>query len=79
MRRCIDVSFGNIKLLSGIQEALTLALMLITILALFYADIDFNYKIVIAVFSFTAIMLANFAAAILKQQKEMKEQQIKQA
>ncbi len=73
------MSFGNIKVFNGIQEALVLALMLVTMLALFYADIDFAYKIGIAVFSFTVIFLATLATAILRQQKEQKERQLKQA
>jgi|YelNatPaOPRAMG01_1025707.scaffolds.fasta_scaffold177128_2 hypothetical protein len=73
------LSFGNIKVFNGVQEALVLALMLVTMLALFYADIDFTYKIGIAVFSFTVILLSTLATAILRQQKEQREQQIKRA
>ncbi len=71
------MSFGNIKVFNGVQEALVLALMLVTMLALFYADISFTYKIGIAAFSFTIIFLATLATAILRQQKEQREQQIK--
>jgi membrane protein implicated in regulation of membrane protease activity len=74
-----QLSFGNIKVFSGIQQALVLALMMITMLALFYVDIDFSYKIEIAVFSFAVIFLATLATAILRQQKESSESQIKQA
>jgi hypothetical protein len=73
------MSFGNIKIFSGLQEVLVLALMLVTMLALFYADIDFTYKVGIGVFSFTVIFLATLATAILRQQKEQREQQAKQA
>jgi len=73
------LSFGNIKVFSGIQQALVLALMMITMLTLFYVDIDFMYKIEIAVFSVAVIFLATLATAILKQQKESRENQIKQA
>jgi hypothetical protein len=73
------LSFGNIKIFNGIQEALVLALMLVTMLALFYADIDFTYKIGIAAFSFIVIFLATLATAILRQQKEQRQQQLKKA
>jgi len=73
-----QLSFGNIKVFSGIQQALVLALMMITMLTLFYVDIDFMYKIEIAVFSVTIIFLATLATAILRQQKENRESQIKQ-
>jgi len=52
---------------------------MITMLTLFYVDIDFMYKIEIAVFSVAVIFLATLATAILKQQKESRENQIKQA
>ena len=70
------MSFRNIKLLHGVQEALSLALMLIAMLVVFYSDLDFNLKIVIGLFSFTVVIFANFAAAILRQQKEMRQQQL---
>jgi hypothetical protein len=73
------MSFGNTRILSGVQEALSIALTLVTVLALFYVEMDWSYKIAIAVFSFTVIFLANLAAVILRQQKEQREQQIKQA
>jgi len=73
------MSFGNLKVLSGIQEALILALMLVTVLALFYVEMDVIYKVTLGVFAFTIIFLATLASAILKQQKELKENQLKQA
>ncbi|MGD6807830.1 MAG: hypothetical protein ACQCN4_12840 [Candidatus Bathyarchaeia archaeon] len=73
------MSFGNTRLLSGVQEALMLALMLVTVLGLFYVEMDFTYKIAIALFSFSVIILGNLAAAMLKQQKELREKQMKQA
>jgi hypothetical protein len=73
------MSFGNRRLLNGVQEALSLALMMVTILALFYVEMDFSYKIAIAVFSFSVIFLGNLAAAMLRQQKELREKQMKQA
>ncbi len=72
------MSFGNFKMFNGIQEALFLALMLVTIMAI-YLDIDLTYKIGIAVLSFTVIFLSSLAFAILKQQKEIRQKQLKQA
>lgn len=74
------MSFNNLnKVFGTIQEALVLALMLITMLTLLYVDIDLSYKIAIAIFSFTVIFLATLANAILQQQKELRKQQMSQA
>ncbi len=62
-----------------VQEALVLALTLITVLALFALDIDFSYKIGIAIFAFAVIFLASLANVIIQQQKELRKQQINQA
>jgi len=71
----IKLSFGNMKVFNGIQEALVLALMLVSVLVLFYVNIDFTYKIGIAVIVFTIIFLATLAATLLRQQKEIKQAQ----
>ena len=63
------------KVFSGVQEALILALMLVTILALFYVNMDIIYKIGIAVIVFAIIFLATLAATLLRQQKEIKQAQ----
>lgn len=60
------------KVFNGIQEALVLALMLVTILTLFYVNIDITYKIGVAVIVFAVIFLATLAASLLRQQKEIK-------
>jgi hypothetical protein len=73
------LSFGNLRVFTGIQEALILALMLITMFALFYVEMDIIYKVTLGVFAFTIIFLASIASAILKQQKQLKEKQLKQA
>jgi hypothetical protein len=73
------MSFGNFRVFNGIQEALILALMLITMFALFYVEMDIIYKVTLGVFAFTIIFLASIASAILKQQKQIKEKQLKQA
>jgi len=62
-----------------VQEAFVLALVLITVLALFVLDIDFSYKIGIAIFSVAVIFLASLANVIIQQQKELSKRQISQA
>jgi hypothetical protein len=69
------LSFGSLKVFNGIQEALVLGLMLVTVLALFYVDMDISYKIGIAVVVFTIIFLATLAATLLRQQREIKQAQ----
>jgi hypothetical protein len=68
------MSFGT-KVFSGVQEALMLALMMVTILTLFYVNIDLIYKIGIAAMVFAIIFLATLASALLRQQKEMRRAQ----
>ena len=63
------------KIFSGIQEALVLALMLVSMLVLFYVDIDWTFKIGIAVIVFTIIFLSTLAAALLRQLREIKQAQ----
>ena len=58
--------------LSGVQEVLVLALMLVSIFALFFSDIEFTYKISIAALVFSIIFLASLANQLLKQEKEKK-------
>ncbi len=64
------------KVFSGIQEALVLALMMVSVLTLFYVNIDITYKIGIAVMAFTIIFLATLAATLLRQQREIKQAQV---
>jgi 4-hydroxybenzoate polyprenyltransferase len=69
------MSFGNsLKMFSGIQQALILALMMVSVFSLFYIDIDLTYKIGIGVFAFTVIFLMTLATQILRQQKEENQQ-----
>lgn len=73
------MSFGNIKIINGVEGALSLALMLVAMFAVVYLpDIDLTTRIGIAVFAFTVFMLFNLASAMLKQQKELRERQMKQ-
>jgi hypothetical protein len=58
------------KVFSGVQEVLVLALMMISVFALMYVEMDITYKIGIAVLTFTIIFLATLATQILRQQKE---------
>jgi hypothetical protein len=69
------LSFGSLKVFNGIQEALVLGLMLVSVLALFYIDMEISYKIGIAVIVFTIIFLATLAATLLRHQRENKQAQ----
>ncbi len=71
------MSFGNLKVFNTIEEALILALMLVTVMVLFYVDLDLTFKIGIAAFAFAVIFLSTLASAMLRQQKEMRENQLK--
>lgn len=74
------MSFGNIRVLSGVQEVLSLVLMIVAMMAVIYLpDIDLMVRVGIAVFAFAIIMLINLATALLRQQKEIRERQMKQA
>ena len=63
------------KVFNGIQEALVLALMLVSMLVIFYVNIDWTYKIGIAIIVLAIIFLSTLAAALLRQQKETKQAQ----
>ncbi len=69
------MSFGP-KVFSGVQEALVLALMLVTVFALFYVNIDISYKIGIGAIVFMIIFLITLATQILRQQAEVKKASI---
>ncbi|UCF45181.1 MAG: hypothetical protein JSW44_00635 [Candidatus Bathyarchaeota archaeon] len=56
--------------MSGVQEILVLALMLVSVFAIFYSDMEFTYKIGIAVLVFSVIFLTTLASQVLKQEKE---------
>jgi hypothetical protein len=66
------MSFGP-KVFSGIQEVLVLTLMLVSVFALFYVNIDITYKVGIAVMAFAVIFLSTLATQILRQQKDTKK------
>jgi hypothetical protein len=56
--------------LSTVQEVLVLALMLVSVFALFFSDIDFTYKLGIAALAFAVIFLTSLASQLLKHEKE---------
>ena len=61
------------KNFGSVQEVLVLALMFVSVFALFYVDLDIMYKVGIAVLVFSVIFLTTLAAQILRQQKESKQ------
>ena len=63
----LRLGLGN---LSTVQEVLVLALMLVSVFALFFSDIELTYKIGIAVLAFSLIFLTSLASQLLKQEKE---------
>ena len=63
----LRLGLGN---LTVVQEVLVLALMLVSIFALFFSDIEFTYKIGIAVLVFSLVFLTSVASQLLKQEKE---------
>jgi hypothetical protein len=65
----LRLGLGN---LSTVQEILVLALMLVSVFALFFSDIELTYKIGIAVLTFSIIFLTSLASQLLEQGKEKK-------
>ena len=63
----LRLGLGN---MSSVQEVLVLGLMIVSILALFFSDIDFTYKIGIAVLAFSLIFLTSLASQLLNQEKQ---------
>ena len=58
--------------LNGIQELLVLGLMLVFVFGVLYSNIDFTYKIGIAIIVFSIILLTTIASQALKQLNEKK-------
>jgi hypothetical protein len=65
----LRTGLGN---LSTVQEILVIALMLVSVFALFFSDMDFTYKIGIAALAFSVIFLTSLASQLLSQEKEKK-------
>ena len=66
------LSFGP-RVFSGVQEIMVLALMLLSVFAIFYVDMDISYKIGMVVIVFAVIFLTTLANQMLKQQVEIKK------
>jgi hypothetical protein len=70
------MSFGALnKQLGSVQGILTLALTLIVAIGIFYTNLDFSYKIGIAIFAFVIMFLASLAEVMIQQQREARRQQ----
>ena len=65
----LRLGLGN---MSAVQEILVLALMLVSLFALFFSDIEFAYKIGIAALAFSLVFLISLASQLLKEDKENK-------
>ena len=59
--------------MSGVQELLVLALMLVSVFAIFYVNMEITYKIGMIVIVFVVIFLTTLATQMLKQQTEVKK------
>jgi hypothetical protein len=68
------MSFGSIKLSSGVLEALVLALMIIAVFTFMYGQMELIYKVGIVIIAFAIIFLATLATQILMQQKQALKQ-----
>jgi hypothetical protein len=73
------MSFGGIRVFNGVLDLLVLVLMMVAMLALLYADISLTYKVFIGAVSFLVFILITLATQILRQQKELHKQRMKQA
>lgn len=63
----------GLKNMSSIQEILVLSLLLVSVFAIFYSDMEISYKIGIATLTFSIIFLATLATQMLEQAKENKQ------
>jgi hypothetical protein len=63
----LKLGLGN---MSTVQEILVLALMLVSIFALFFSDLDLTYKIGITALVFAVIFLTSLASQLLQEGKE---------
>ena len=66
----LRLGLGN---MSAVQEILVLALMLVSLFALFFSDIELAYKIGIAALAFSLVFLISLASQLLKEDKENKQ------
>ena len=63
----LRLGLGN---MSAVQEVFVLALMLVSVFALFFTDLELAYKIGIATLVFSLIFLTSLATQLLKEGKE---------
>ena len=66
----LRLGLGN---MSAVQEVFVLALMLVSIFALFFTDLELAYKIGIAALVFILIFLTSLATQLLKEEKDNKQ------
>ena len=66
----LRLGLGN---MSAVQEILVLALMLVSLFALFFSDIELAYKIGIGALAFSLVFLTSLASQLLKEDKENKQ------
>jgi hypothetical protein len=58
---------------SSLQEALILVLMMVSVFAVLYFDMDITYKISIVAIVFAVIFLSSLATQMMRQQREIKK------
>lgn len=66
----LRLGLGN---MSAVQEVFVLALMLVSVFAIFFSDLELAYKIGIAALVFTLIFLTSLATQLLKEEKDNKQ------
>ncbi len=70
MKMSLRLGLGN---MSAVQEVFVLALMLVSILAIFFTDLELAYKIGIATLVFSLIFLTSLATQLLKEGKQNRQ------
>lgn len=65
----LRLGLGN---MSAVQEVIVLALMLVSLFALFFSDLELMYKIGIAALVFSLIFLASLAIQLLGEERKNK-------
>ena len=63
----LRLGLGN---MSAVQEVIVLALMLVSLFALFFSDLELIYKIGIAALVFSLIFLISLATQLLGEEKK---------
>jgi hypothetical protein len=66
----LRLGLGN---MNTVQEVFVLALMLVSVFAIFFSDLELAYKIGIAALVFTLIFLTSLATQLLKEEKDNKQ------